>query len=282
MRNEANCYPFPINCVSSSCLPVLSQLPTDAEDASSADLTLGREVKCPLNGFAHFPSFNPPPPRLGEKMAPLVGRKGRETSDAGLADLVRLQAVQMSSHLRLVNDTVLEFLACLPLVQTASPSPSASLSLSPSFSSALFAPGPPPLPPHSTAPSPPPPPPPPPPPAPLALPSAGVLVAHAKFLLRCTSHLVQLAADLCAGLPDPQEDWPPRLESHTTATAYTGAWDRVPAAGQLRVDVEWAGNMTCEALKSLIAQAKIVAAGLASQPAGSAGFHTALLPASPA
>lgn len=82
------------------------------------------------------------------------------------------------------------------------------------------------------------------------LPTAGVLIANAKFLLRCSSQLVNLAASLSAALQNsPQSD----------------AGVCIIDIDKLRIDIEVAGNSVCEALKGLIAQTK-EAAGYLSSP----------------
>ncbi|VDD77205.1 unnamed protein product [Mesocestoides corti] len=81
------------------------------------------------------------------------------------------------------------------------------------------------------------------------LPTAGVLVANAKFLLRCSSQLVALAANLSAALQNP---------SQSTTTLPQAEIDK------LRSDLEAAGNSICESLKGLIAQTKEVAGYLSS------------------
>lgn len=81
------------------------------------------------------------------------------------------------------------------------------------------------------------------------LPAAGVLVANAKFLLRCSSQLVSLAANLSAAL----QNLSPSEVSNSTEEV-----DR------LRGELEAHGNAVCESLKGLIAQTKDVAGCLTS------------------
>ncbi|KAL5962098.1 hypothetical protein TSMEX_010153, partial [Taenia solium] len=81
------------------------------------------------------------------------------------------------------------------------------------------------------------------------LPTAGVLIANAKFLLRCSSQLVSLAANLSAAL----QTLPP-----------TEVFSSASDIEKLRSDLEASGNAVCEALKGLIAQTKDVAGCLTS------------------
>lgn len=81
------------------------------------------------------------------------------------------------------------------------------------------------------------------------LPSAGVLIANAKFLLRCSSQLVSLAANLSAA-----------LQSLPPSEVFSSASD----IEKLRSGLEASGNAVCEALKGLIAQTKDVAGCLTS------------------
>lgn len=81
------------------------------------------------------------------------------------------------------------------------------------------------------------------------LPTAGVLIANAKFLLRCSSQLVSLAANLSAAL----QSLPPSEVSNSA-----------PDIEKLRSGLEASGNAVCEALKGLIAQTKDVAGCLTS------------------
>ncbi|VDK23014.1 unnamed protein product [Taenia asiatica] len=81
------------------------------------------------------------------------------------------------------------------------------------------------------------------------LPTAGVLIANAKFLLRCSSQLVSLAANLSAA-----------LQSLPPTEVFSSASD----IEKLRSDLEASGNAVCEALKGLIAQTKDVAGCLTS------------------
>lgn len=82
-----------------------------------------------------------------------------------------------------------------------------------------------------------------------SLPTSGVLVAHAKFLLRCSSQLVNLAANLCVSL------------SNCTSSSVQIDLN----TNQLRDEVEFVGNSVCESLKGLITQTKEVA-GYLSNP----------------
>ena len=85
------------------------------------------------------------------------------------------------------------------------------------------------------------------------LPTAGVLIANAKFLLRCSSQLVSLAANLSSALQNL-----PNSEISTSAADIE----------KLRSDLEIAGNAVCESLKGLIAQTKDVAGCLTSPNLG--------------
>ncbi|KAM7536659.1 hypothetical protein Aperf_G00000087928 [Anoplocephala perfoliata] len=81
------------------------------------------------------------------------------------------------------------------------------------------------------------------------LPAAGVLVANAKFLLRCSSQLVSLAANLSASL----QNLPPSEVA-----------DSAEEVERLRGELEAHGNAVCESLKGLIAQTKDVSGCLTS------------------
>lgn len=93
------------------------------------------------------------------------------------------------------------------------------------------------------------------------LPTAGVLIAHAKFLLRCSSQLVSLAANLSSALQNL-----PNTETLTSTTDIE----------KLRNDLELAGNAVCESLKGLIAQTKDVAGCLTSPCPGLPGTAVTL------
>ncbi|VDL44306.1 unnamed protein product [Hymenolepis diminuta] len=81
------------------------------------------------------------------------------------------------------------------------------------------------------------------------LPAAGVLIANAKFLLRCSSQLVSLAANLSSAL------------QHLSPSEVSNSAEEVE---RLRSDLEAHGNAVCESLKGLIAQTKDVAGCLSS------------------
>ncbi|VDN96195.1 unnamed protein product [Rodentolepis nana] len=81
------------------------------------------------------------------------------------------------------------------------------------------------------------------------LPAAGVLIANAKFLLRCSSQLVSLAANLSSAL------------QHLSPSETSNSAEEVE---RLRSDLETHGNAVCESLKGLIAQTKDVAGCLSS------------------
>ncbi|VDN10845.1 unnamed protein product [Dibothriocephalus latus] len=84
------------------------------------------------------------------------------------------------------------------------------------------------------------------------LPTAGVIIAHAKFLLRCASQLVNLAANLAAALKDVGPD--AANDDHLC----------VIDTERLQASIESAGDAVCEALKGLISQTKEVAGHLSA------------------
>ncbi|KAL7057823.1 hypothetical protein AAHC03_016457 [Spirometra sp. Aus1] len=133
-------------------------------------------------------------------------------STGDLASLLQVYAAQMQSHNLLVRDTVEEFMGFL---RTRTPRDMMPGQRPP-------------------------------------LPTAGVIIAHAKFLLRCASQLVNLAASLSAALKGVSAD-----------TASSGRPSLVNP-DRLQASIESAGDAVCEALKGLIAQTKEVAGYLSA------------------
>uniref|UniRef100_A0A0X3P512 Breast cancer anti-estrogen resistance protein 1 n=1 Tax=Schistocephalus solidus TaxID=70667 RepID=A0A0X3P512_SCHSO len=129
-----------------------------------------------------------------------------------LASLLQVYAAQMQSHNLLVRDTVEEFLGFLR-TRTARDKTMGQRA---------------------------------------PLPTAGVVIAHAKFLLRCASQLVNLAASLSAALKDVAPD------------AVADGRPSAVNAERLQASIESAGDAVCEALKGLIAQTKEVAGYLSA------------------
>ncbi|BHF76803.1 Breast cancer anti-estrogen resistance protein 1 [Sparganum proliferum] len=133
-------------------------------------------------------------------------------STGDLASLLQVYAAQMQSHNLLVRDTVEEFMGFL---RTRTSRDMVAGQRPP-------------------------------------LPTAGVIIAHAKFLLRCASQLVNLAASLSAALKGVSAD-----------TASSGRPSTVNP-DRLQASIESAGDAVCEALKGLIAQTKEVAGYLSA------------------